>query len=77
MSATRRRLAELADRQVVKDGEEPGANIPVAPPSVLARLVKAFEAVHAGKVAATPGDPGQVIYKVDDFSFRMRAPKSP
>ena len=50
-------------------------NIPVAPPSVLARLVTAFEAVRDGKVAPTPGDPGLVIYKVDDFSFRMRAPK--
>ncbi len=51
-------------------------NIPVAPPSVLPRLVTAFEAVRAGKAAATPGDPGQVIYKVDGFSFRMRAPES-
>ncbi len=51
-------------------------NIPVAPPSVLPRLITAFEAVRAGKAAATPGDPGQVIYKVDGFSFRMRAPES-
>lgn len=51
-------------------------NIPVAPPSVLPQLIMAFEAVRAGKVAATPGDPGQVIYKVNGFSFRMRAPAS-
>ncbi len=51
-------------------------NIPVAPPSVLPRLVVAFEAVRAGKAVATAGDPGQVIYKVDGFSFRMRAPES-
>jgi glyoxylase-like metal-dependent hydrolase (beta-lactamase superfamily II) len=50
-------------------------NMPVALPSVLPRLVTAFEAVRAGKVAPTPGDPGQVIYKVDEFSFRMRALK--
>ena len=34
-----------------------------------------IEAVRAGKVAPTPGDPGQVIYTVEDFSFRMRALK--
>jgi glyoxylase-like metal-dependent hydrolase (beta-lactamase superfamily II) len=47
-------------------------NIPVAPPSVLPRLITAFEAVRAGKASATPGSPSQVIYKVDEFSFRMR-----
>src|ERR1700690_594478 len=47
-------------------------NIPVAPPSVLPRLITAFEAVRAGKAAATPGEPGQVIYTIDGFSFRMR-----
>jgi len=71
--ASIRRLAALAPHIKTVLGAH---NIPVAPPSVLARLVTAFEAVRAGKVAATPGDPGQVIYKVDDFSFRMRAPKS-
>ena len=50
-------------------------NIPIAPPSVLPRLVTAFEAVRDGRVTPTPGDPGQVIYKVEDFSFRMRARK--
>jgi len=50
-------------------------NIPVAPPSVLPRLITAFEAVRAGKVSPTPGSPGQVIYKIEDFSFRMRAPE--
>ena len=47
-------------------------NIPVAPPSVLPRLITAFEAVRAGRASATPGEPGQVIYKIDGFSFRMR-----
>ena len=50
-------------------------NVPVAPPSVLARLITAFEAVRAGKGSSTPGSPGQVIYKMGDFSFRMRAPE--
>ncbi|HMK22397.1 MAG TPA: hypothetical protein VK466_08675 [Terriglobales bacterium] len=50
-------------------------NIPIAPPSVLPHLVTAFEAVRDGKVTPTPGDPGQVIYKVEGFSFRVRASK--
>jgi glyoxylase-like metal-dependent hydrolase (beta-lactamase superfamily II) len=48
-------------------------NIPVAPPSVLPRLVTAFNAVRAGKVRATPESPGKVVYRVDGFSFLMRA----
>jgi glyoxylase-like metal-dependent hydrolase (beta-lactamase superfamily II) len=67
--ASIRRLAALAPQIKTVLGAH---NIPVAPPGVLPRLVKAFEDVRAGKGAATPGDPGQVIYKVDDFSFRMR-----
>ena len=51
-------------------------NIPVATPSVLPRLVTAFESVRAGKIRPTPASPGQVIYKVNDISFRMRAPES-
>jgi glyoxylase-like metal-dependent hydrolase (beta-lactamase superfamily II) len=68
-----RRLAALAPQIKAVLGQH---NIPVAPPSVLPRLVTAFEAVRAGKIQPTPGDPGQVIYKVDGFSFRMRAPES-
>ena len=48
-------------------------NVPVAPPSVLPRLVAAFEAVRSGKVAATPESAGKVVYKVDGISFLMRA----
>jgi glyoxylase-like metal-dependent hydrolase (beta-lactamase superfamily II) len=70
--ASIRRLSALAPHIKTVLGAH---NIPVAPPSVLARLVTAFEAVRDGKAASTPGDPGQVIYKVDEFSFRMRAPK--
>ena len=46
-------------------------NIPVAPPSVLPRLVSAFEAVRAGKIPATPASPGKVTYKVDGITFLM------
>ena len=49
-------------------------NIPVASPTVLPRLVRAFAAVREGKVAPAPASPGRVLYKVDGFSFLMRAP---
>lgn len=51
-------------------------NIPVATPSVLPRLVTAFESVRAGKIRPTPASPGQAIYKVNGISFLMRAPDS-
>jgi len=68
-----RHLAALAPQVKIVLGAH---NIPVASPSVLPRLVTAFEAVRAGKAQATLGDPGQVIYKYDDFSFRMLAPEA-
>ena len=68
-AASIRRLAALAPEVKTILGAH---NIPVAPPSVLPRLVTAFDAVRSGKAVATPGDPGQVIYKVDGFAFRMR-----
>jgi hypothetical protein len=49
-------------------------NIPVASPTVLPRLVAAFDAVRAGKIQPSPDSPGKVLYKVDDISFLMRAP---
>jgi len=47
-------------------------NIPVASPTLLPRLVTAFDAVRAGKVQPLPDSPGKVLYKVDDISFLMR-----
>lgn len=70
-AASIRRLAALAPRVKLVLGAH---NIPVASPSVLPRLVAAFDAVRAGKIAPTPDSPGKVIYKVDGFSFLMRAP---
>jgi hypothetical protein len=49
-------------------------NIPVASPTVLARLVVAFDAVRAGKINPVPDSPGKVLYRVDDISFLMRDP---
>jgi hypothetical protein len=48
-------------------------NIPVASPTLLPKLVAAFDAVRAGRVQPVPGSPGKVLYKVDDISFLMRA----
>jgi glyoxylase-like metal-dependent hydrolase (beta-lactamase superfamily II) len=71
--ASIRRLAELAPQIKTVLGAH---NVPVAPPSVLARLVTAFEAVRAGKIPPAPASPGKVIYKVDGISFLMHAAES-
>lgn len=65
-----RRLAALAPQIKLVLGAH---NIPVAPPSVLSRLVLAFDDVRAGKIKPTPDSPGKVLYKVGDISFLMRA----
>jgi glyoxylase-like metal-dependent hydrolase (beta-lactamase superfamily II) len=69
-AASIRRLAALAPQIKLVLGAH---NIPVAPPTILPRLVTAFDAMRAGKVSATPDSPGKVLYKVDDISFLMRA----
>jgi glyoxylase-like metal-dependent hydrolase (beta-lactamase superfamily II) len=66
-----RRLAALAPQVKMVLGAH---NIPVASPTVLSRLVVAFDSVRAGKITATPDSPGKVLYKVDDITFLMRAP---
>jgi glyoxylase-like metal-dependent hydrolase (beta-lactamase superfamily II) len=71
--ASIRRLAALAPQIKTALGAH---NIPVAQPSVLPRLVAAFEAVRAGRAEATAAAPGEVIYKMDDFSFRLHAEES-
>jgi glyoxylase-like metal-dependent hydrolase (beta-lactamase superfamily II) len=69
-SASIRRLAALAPQVKLLLGAH---NVPVAPASVLPRLVVAFEAVRAGKVQAKPESGGKALYTVDGFSFLMRA----
>ena len=66
-----RRLAALAPQLKIVLGAH---NIPVASPSVLPRLVSAFETVRAGKVVPTPDSSGKVLYSVDEFTFLMRKP---
>jgi len=70
-AASIRRLAALAPQIKVVMGAH---NIPVASPTILPRLVAAFDAVRAGKVQPLPDSPGKVLYKVDDISFLIRAP---
>ena len=71
--ASIRRLAALAPQIKLVLGAH---NIPVASPSVLLRLVDAFDAVRAGKIPATPASTGRVTYKVDDITFLMKAKES-
>jgi glyoxylase-like metal-dependent hydrolase (beta-lactamase superfamily II) len=66
------RLAALAPHVKLVLGAH---NIPVASPGVLPRLVAAFDAVRHGEVKPTPDSPGKVLYKVNEISFLMRAPK--
>ena len=70
-AASIRRLAALAPQIKMVMGAH---NILVASPTILPRLVAAFDAVRAGKVQPSPDSPGKVLYKVDDISFLMRAP---
>jgi len=69
-AASIRRLAALAPQVKLVLGAH---NLPVAPPSVLPRLVTAFAEVRAGKVKPVSDSPGKVLYNVDGFSFLMRA----
>jgi glyoxylase-like metal-dependent hydrolase (beta-lactamase superfamily II) len=69
-AASIRRLAALAPQVKLVLGAH---NIPVAAPAVLGQLVSAFDKVLAGKTSPVPDSPGKVLYKVDGFSFLMRA----
>ncbi len=66
--ASIQRLAVLAPQIKMVLGAH---NAPVAPPSVLARLASAFEAVRSGKIAPASASTGKVTYKVGDISFLM------
>jgi glyoxylase-like metal-dependent hydrolase (beta-lactamase superfamily II) len=69
-AASIRRLAALAPQVKLVLGAH---NIPVAAPAVLGQLVSAFDKVRSGKSSPVPESPGKVLYKVDGFSFLMRA----
>ena len=71
--ASIRRLAALEPEVKTVLGAH---NFPVAPPTVLAQLQAAFEAVRAGKVSPSPESNGKVVYRVGEISFLMHAPDS-
>jgi glyoxylase-like metal-dependent hydrolase (beta-lactamase superfamily II) len=71
-SASIRRLAALTPEVKLVLGAH---NVSVANPDVLSQLVSAFETVRSGKVSPSRGAPGPGIYKIGNFSFRMRVPE--
>lgn len=66
--ASIRRLAALAPQVRLVLGAH---NVPVASASILPRLVKAFDAVRAGKVSGKAMPPDKVLYSVDGISFLL------
>jgi glyoxylase-like metal-dependent hydrolase (beta-lactamase superfamily II) len=67
--ASVKRLAALAPEVKLVLGAH---NIPVAEPSVLPRLVTAFESVRAGKVPPQKNEDGKTLYNTDGFSFLLK-----
>ena len=67
--ASAKRLAALAPNLKLVLGAH---NIPEADPSVLPRLVTAFESVRAGKVPPQKSDGGKTLYAVDGISFLLK-----
>jgi len=49
--------------------------VPVAEPSELSKLLAAAQKVRSGAVKSTPEGEGKVVFKVDEFSFLIAAPK--
>ena len=70
-AASIRRLSALRSQVKTVLGAH---NVPVAAPTVLPRLVAAFDTVRERKAKSTPQPGGKVLYKVDNISFLMRAP---
>lgn len=67
--ASVKRLAALAPEIKLVLGAH---NIPVAEPSVLPRLVTAFESVRSGNVPPQKSDGGKTLYVSDGFSFLLK-----
>lgn len=66
-----RRLASLAPHLKLVLGAH---NVPVAEPSVLPRLVTAFDKARTGKATGVRESSGIIMYSVDGFKFRMSTP---
>ncbi len=67
--ASVRRLAALAPDVKLVLGAH---NIPVAEPSVLPRLVTAFESVRSGKVPPQKSEGGKTLYTIDGITFLLK-----
>ncbi len=68
-----RRLASLAPHLKLILGAH---NLPVADPSVLRRLVAAFDVAQTGKATGVRESSGVIVYSVDGFKFRMSVPEA-
>jgi glyoxylase-like metal-dependent hydrolase (beta-lactamase superfamily II) len=67
------KLAALAPQMKMVLGAH---NIPVARPDVLGKLVTAFDAVRAGKIAPESASAEKVLYKTEGITFLMRPPEA-
>lgn len=70
-AASIRRLAGLSSQVKLVLGAH---NIPVAPPSVLPRLVTAFAKLREGNATPISESGGKALYQIGGFKFLMRAP---
>jgi glyoxylase-like metal-dependent hydrolase (beta-lactamase superfamily II) len=70
-AASIKRIAALAPQLKLVLGAH---NVPVAPPSVLPRLVTAFQQARDGRGEVKPQGDGRILRSVDGFSFLLRAP---
>lgn len=70
--ASIRKLAALEPRVKMVLGAH---NVPVAEPSILPRLVAAYEKVRTHTIPGKPDGKGRVLFKVGDISFLRPAPR--
>lgn len=68
-----KKLAALAPQLKLVLGAH---NVPVAPPSILPKLVAAIEEVRAGKMKPEPQEGAKALYRVGEITFLMRLPSA-
>jgi glyoxylase-like metal-dependent hydrolase (beta-lactamase superfamily II) len=68
--ASVKKLASLAPQIKLVLGAH---NVPVAEPSILAKLVTAIEEVRAGKIEGKPLEGGKATYTTDGITFLLKA----
>jgi glyoxylase-like metal-dependent hydrolase (beta-lactamase superfamily II) len=74
LDAYARSLARLAGLAPRLKKVFPSHNTPVASPSRLEEVARAFARVREGSLSPTPRENGRVEYRFDGFSFLMRRP---